>query len=125
MSKGISEDILHREFAKEYIANGLNGSKAYKAIKKVKNSAVAEVSASRLLSKDRVQKHIRELLPSDDVEGGIIKDAMYASKPDSISWKDLRGYTELSLKLKGYLSTTPQGPQVNVAFIVNKNTDKP
>lgn len=120
MSKGKPKDLVEKQFAREFIANGMNSTQAYVAVKAPKNMHSARVQASRLLSKDSVQQHIRDLLPSDDVESGIIHKAFNADLPSDISWKDLRGYTELSLKLKGYLNTNPQGQQMNIAFIVNK-----
>ena len=113
-----ARELLEKQFAREFVSNGLNGTKAYKAIKAVKNDKVASVQASRLLSKDNVKKSIVDLLPDDSVETGIIKQAMQADRPTEISWKDLRGYVETSLKLKGHLSSDGNRQQVNIGIRV-------
>lgn len=115
-----SEKILNKKFAHEFINNGLNATQAYKTIKKTKTLRVANVLGSRMLSKVDVQQTILDMLPSDDVEAGIIKEAMSAQREANISWKDLRGYTELSLKLKGHLGSDSNKPSVNVGIVINQ-----
>lgn len=115
-----TKEILKKKFAHEFIENGLNATQAYKTVKKIKDTKVARTLGSRLLADVDVQRTIKELLPSDDVEASIIKEAMSAQRESSISWKDLRGYTELSLKLKGHLNNDNNKPSVNVGIVIQK-----
>ena len=116
MTKG---QIVKKQFAKEFVKNGFNGKRAYMTVKKAKDNNATEVSASRLLSNPKVKQSIIDLLPKDDVETGIIKEALNSKRPQDISWKDLRGYTELSLKLKGHLGSESNKPSVNVGIVIN------
>lgn len=50
-------------FADEYLANGLQGAKAYKAVyKTVKSDGAAYVNASKLLAKEEVKDYIQKRL---------------------------------------------------------------
>lgn len=125
MSKGIPAGEVEKEYAKQFIANGMNSTQAYIAVKKTKNIKSARVQATRMLAKPSVQQHIRELLPSQEETVRVIKDVYTTPREKQITFRDLHKYLETDLKLRGYLSTQPQGSNVNVAFIVNKATDKP
>lgn len=57
-----SSDIKKKEFVKEYIANGFNGTQAVMATQNTKNANVARVTASRLLANDNVQEQIDTIL---------------------------------------------------------------
>jgi phage terminase small subunit len=51
----------HKLFADEYLANGMNGTRAYLAVyKTVKKEKTAEVNASRLLSNAKLKAYIAE-----------------------------------------------------------------
>lgn len=49
----------HKAFCDEYLANGMNGTQAYKKIYKTTDK-VAEASSSRLLSNDKIKSYIKE-----------------------------------------------------------------
>lgn len=121
MAKGIPQEILHKEFAKEFVANGLNAKQAYKAVKKTTNDRVAEVKGSLLVRKDEVKYEIAKLLPPDNVETGIITKALKAETPREISWKDKRQYAELSLKLKGHLQHDNNNKSTNIGIFIKKD----
>ena len=114
---------LVKAFPVEYIKQGLNGTRAYKAIKDRQGEPVtlgsAGVASTRLLKDVNVQKSIMDLLPSDEVESGVLREAFKARRAKDISWKDLRGYTELSLRLKGYLDNDKKS-SVQVAVIIER-----
>ena len=121
--KGYSSKLLQKKFPAEYIKQGLNGAKAYQALKntpdKKVSTAVASVSANRLLNKANVQRDIIALLPDDIVESGLIKQALSQSSAlKDITYKDAHKYLETSLKLKGYLNNKEQTGNVNVAFVI-------
>jgi hypothetical protein len=69
-----------------------------------------------MLAKDSVKKSIAELLPKEEEDIKVITQAFQAERPDNISWKDLRGYTELSLRLKGYLNDNSNTTNVNIGL---------
>ena len=121
MAKGIPQEILHKEFAKEFVKNGLNAKQAYKTIKQPKTDRIAEVRGSELVRKPEVQNQIALLLPSDDVEAGIIHKALEAETPKDISWKDKRGFIETSLKLKGYLQHNGEGKSTNIGIFIKRD----
>jgi len=109
---------LERVFAQEYVKNGMNGTKAYKAIRPHVTNESARSTAPTLLAKASVQKGILELLPSDDVEAGVIREALSAGRKDkSIEWRDIHKFLETSLKLKGYLQDKQQKSSLNIAII--------
>lgn len=111
--------FLEQAFPAEYIRQGMNGTRAYLAIKPQVKVETARAEAPLILAKPSVRQAIMDMLPSDDVESKVIKDAFKAKRPDKIDWKDLHKYTELSLKLKGYLNTETKG-NVNIGIIIEK-----
>ena len=123
MKKKKSRELLEKAFPVAYIENGLNGTQAYKSLKgKHIDNKVAGVMSSRLLAKDNVQKEIVALLPKEDEDTSVIKEAYNARRSKEISWKDLRGYTELSLRLKGHLNNNTEKPNVQVGIIIERST---
>lgn len=56
----------YRRFVKEYLSNGLNGSKAYLAVYQPDNPKSAETGASRILKKAQVQEYISEFKTLDE-----------------------------------------------------------
>lgn len=106
---------LEQQFPVEYIRNGLNGRKAYRAIRPSASEGTAGVEASRLLTKPKVQKRLMELLPNDEVESDIISSALSSKITQPMTWKDKHKYLVTSLTLKGYLKDKPQNQtQVNI-----------
>ena len=56
----MSLSAKHKAFCDEYLANGMNATKAYKSVYKVTSDKVAEASSSRLLSNDKVKEYLQE-----------------------------------------------------------------
>lgn len=108
---------LDKTFPVEYVKNGLNGTKAYKALRPNTNNAVAAVASTRLLKKDNVRKSIEALLPSEEKTMQVLREAYEAPKEKSISYKDLHKFWETDLKLRGKLQEKTQGT-VNVGIII-------
>jgi phage terminase small subunit len=51
----------HKQFAEEYLSNGMNATQAYLSVyKSVKNERTAEAAASRLLSNVKVKEYLYE-----------------------------------------------------------------
>lgn len=114
-------EFIEKAFPAAYVANGLNGTEAYKSVKKnVKNDAVAAVASSRLLSRDNVQERILALLPSEKVEARVIRKALSAKPEDAMTWRDKHKYLETSLKLKGLLRNESQQNNVQINFSVDR-----
>ena len=68
---GLKMNVKHKAFVIEYLKNGLNGSKAYKAVYNSKDDETAKVGASRLLTYDNVKKLIEEMQEKTE-EAGIM-----------------------------------------------------
>ncbi len=122
--KGKNTKHLEQAFPVAYIANGLNGTRAYKSLKDTKDikvsDKVAGVSATRLLAKDSVQDKIRALLPSEEIEAGVIRNALTGTIQREINWTERHKYLETSLKLKGLLSSQPQQGNTNIGIIIER-----
>lgn len=115
-----NRELLERQFPLEYIANGLNGTRAYKAIKVNATEQTARVEASRLLAKPNIQKTILELLPSDEVESRVIKQALSTKPRKEMSWGEKHRYLETSLKLKGYLKDNSNTNNIQVNMVIKE-----
>ena|SRR3990167_20391 len=113
--------ILDKAFAQEYVKNGMNGRKAYRALRPNTTEGSATVQATRMLQRPNVIDNIKALLPSDDVESSLINTVLTKTKqPEEADWNVVHKFMKTSLELKGYLNTQSKQSQVNVAFIVNK-----
>ena len=121
MKKNKNREALLKSFPVAYIENGLNGTKAYKSVKgqHIKSTS-AGTEANKLLKIPEVQKAIVALLPREDEDTSVIKEAYNATRSQDISWKDLRGFTELSLRLKGHLNNNTDKPSVQVGIIIER-----
>lgn len=108
-----------KKFAKTFIETNGNATQSYKAISPNTTDLSARVNAHRMLTRDNTQQEIRKLLPKDDDETNIIKDAYSTARADKISWSELHTYLETSLKLKGYLKDKEQG-NTNIAIVIEK-----
>ena len=114
-------EFIEQAFPVEYVANGMNGTEAYKTVKKsVKNDAIAATQASRLLSRDNVQERILALLPSEKTEAKRIRDALKNKPSDPITWRDQHKFLETSLKLKGLLKGENTQNNVQINFTVDR-----
>ena len=119
-----NRELLEEAFPVEYIKQGLNGTRAYKAIKQRQGIVMADDSAramaSQTLSKLSVQERIRALLPSEEVEAGVIRDALLSKPKHAITFGEKHKYLETSLKLKGLLKTSDDKPSVQVGIIIER-----
>lgn len=115
---------LERAFPAEYIKHGLNGTRAYQAIKARQGTSItrqsASILASRQLDKVSVQDKIRALLPSEETEAGVIRDALATKPRKDMSWGEKHRYLETSLKLKGLLKNTDDKSSVQVGIIIER-----
>ena len=114
-----SQKILHKQFAKEYIANGLNGKRAYMKVKKAKPQT-SVVEASRLLMKPNVQNEIAKLLEENDLK---VQDAIRIHK------RNMLQDTQLSVsqtavqdvyKLVGMYGSDSSKPSVTVGIVITE-----
>lgn len=116
--------LLEEAFPIEYVRQGLNGTAAYTAIKKARGERItpktAGVLASRQLAKVSVQERIRALLPSEEVEAGVIRDALLSRPKSPITYGEKHKYLETSLKLKGLLKANEDKPSVQVGIIIER-----
>lgn len=115
-----NKDILGQAFPAAYIANGLNASKAYKEIKKGAKDSTARTEGSALLAKPDIRARIMSLLPSEEIETGVIHSALTGTINREINWTERHKYLETSLKLKGLLQNTPQQGQTNIGIIIER-----
>lgn len=108
-------------FAHEYVKHKFNGAKAYREVTDNKDISDKSASAmsSKLLTKKSIRDRIQELLPSEDKDIEVMKEAYNTKRPEQISWKDVHKFMETSLKLKGYLSDKPQ-TSVKIGLVVEK-----
>lgn len=118
-SKENSQNLKEEAFARHFVFNGLNATKAYKAISPDVTRESALVLGHRFLKRKTVQNKIMELVPDEASDLTIIKNAYNAKKPKVIAWSDLHKYLETSLKLKGKLDNPPDN-SVKIALVVHK-----
>ena|SRR3990167_9201601 len=86
MPKGIPQEILHKEFAKEFVANGLNATQAYKKVKPKATIGTARVEASRALTNPNVRSEITKLLEENELD---LKSAITTHKRNMLQDKQL------------------------------------
>lgn len=115
---------FERAFPKEYIANGLNAKRAYKALKGSVTDGTAEVGGSRMLSKPSVQKSIQELLRPVERDIELIHEALEAETPKAMEWRDKHKFIETSLKLRGLLQNNTPNTNVQVNMVLNNKENK-
>ena len=113
----ISREYVEKAFPVEYVANGFNGTQAYKKIRPNTDTNVAAVQANRLLRKDKTKKSIADLLPSDEYHRDIIKKALAMKPEQAIDWNTKHKYLRTSLELKGLLGDKPH-TNVNIGLII-------
>lgn len=114
-----ARELLIKAFPAAYVASGLNGTHAYKSIKKRSKLSTARAEAPGILAIPSVQKAIEALLPSEDETMQVLRDAYSAKREDTMSYKDLHKFWETDLKLRGKLKDTG-GNTTNVAIISSK-----
>lgn len=82
--------LRHQTFLSEYVQNGFNASKAYADVYESKDSATAEACSSRLLSKDKVQLALAELVNTITPEYILSSIASIASQGSARNSDKLR-----------------------------------
>ena len=117
-----NKEHLHNAFPVAYVENGLNATRAYKAVKTKVKLSTANVEGSKLLAIPSIQDKIRSLLPSEEVEGSVIREAITAEVEEPMTWRDKHKYLETSLKLKGLLNNNTEKPSVQVGIIIERST---
>ena len=118
--KKISAELLLEAFPASYVAHGLNGTRAYKALKPYVSRDTARAEAPPILALPSIQERIRALLPSEKVESKVIHDALNAEVRRDMSWGEKHKYLETSLKLKGLLQNTTQQGSTNIGIIIER-----
>lgn len=119
--KRISAKLLKEAFPVEYVKNGLNATQAYKTLKPNVTRESARALAPLILADVSVQERIRALLPSEEVESGVITEAITAEVEEPMTWRDKHKYLETSLKLKGLLNNnSTDSKNVNVGIIIER-----
>lgn len=98
----------HREFAKQYVINSYNATKAYIAVYQNDNKDTASANSSKLLKNPKVQQYIEEFeneplasrITKDDVVNDILKtrNAAFAAK----KYADVLRADELIARMLGY-----------------------
>ena len=111
---------LLKAFPASYVKHGLNGTEAVLEIKPHLTRASARTEAPNLLAIPDIQARIRALLPSEEVEGQVIRDALTGTIEREINWTERHKYLETSLKLKGLLSSQPQQGNTNIGIIIER-----
>ena len=115
-----NKDILGKAFPVAYVRNGLNATKAYKEIKKGAKDSTARTEGSALLANPDIRARIMALLPSEEIESGVIRQALTGTIEREINWTERHKYLETSLKLKGLLNNTqPQG-NTSIGIIIER-----
>lgn len=113
--------LLEKAFPAEYIKQGLNGTRAYKALRPKTKLSNAREYASTLIAKPNVIKAIEALLPSEEETMAVLKDVYATEREDNISYKDLHKFWETDLKLRGKLKEGNTN-NVQVNMVVDNTT---
>ena len=119
--KKISAELLQETFPAAYVQHGLNGTRAYKSLKPYVTKETARAEAPAILALPSVQERIRALLPSEEIESGVIREAITAEVEEPMTWRDKHKYLETSLKLKGLLNNNTEKPSVQVGIIIERS----
>ena len=118
--KRTSAELLRESFPVAYVRNGLNSTKAYQELKPNVTRESARALAPAILADVSVQDRIRKLLPSEEVESKVIRDALTGDIAREINWTERHKYLETSLKLKGLLNNNQDKSNVNVGIIIER-----
>src|SRR3990167_8014157 len=123
MSKKRTTAIIEREFPKQYIAHGLNGTRAYKALKdrqdKPVSLKVAGVMATRLLEKDSVQRGIAEIMSGNGMDIESIQAIHRRNMRQATHLPTSQKAVETAYSLHGLLRNDTQG-NTNIALIIER-----
>jgi phage terminase small subunit len=114
-------------FVAEYMANNMNGRRAYMTVYGIDNEEVADVSASRLLSKDKVKLYLEERMNKvlDDKEEIVskVKQRLITAFNETKSSRDLDKLGRTLLELYGEIGSKAIKPNqtLNIASVVGDN----
>lgn len=125
----------HKQFAKEYIKQGMNGIRAVQALDKTADSPTAAVRSTRMLKKDNVKTEIQLLLDKAQItpEKAIqpFADALKANKTystkDELIESDIPDYTvrmtagKQALSLLGIGNNSSPSVQFNTYVVDQRN----
>ena len=120
-AKRINKQTLEALFPAKYIENGLNGTKAYQAIKPHVKDTTANVEASRVLAKPNVQAALQELLKENKLSLG---ETMKIHRRNMIQDYDLstsqRAVQDV-YKISGLMNNSDKGQTINIAMVIKPN----
>lgn len=114
--------ILEKTFPAAYVANGLNATQAYRAIKKGAKYSTARVEGSALLAKPAVRSAIQEIMEGngmsvEDVQRIHLRN-MKQTKQLSVSQTAVQDAYKLH-QLAGFSRDTNNSP-TQIAIIIDK-----
>lgn len=113
-------DIIAKDFARNYIKNNFNGRKTYKERHPKVSDVVADVKASQMVSKDKVQTEIAKLLDDKGLTMDLITKIHKRNLEQSTNLSVSASSVDTAYKLRGYLTNKEDNKQTNIAIIVNK-----
>ena len=117
--------ILEAAFPREYVRNGLNATKAYKALKQSTTILTARVEGSKMLAKPSVQRSISELLDGAGLDldqvTAIHKRNMTQSKQLSVSQTAVQDAYKLH-QVAGFNKSDDKGV-TNIAIVIDKSKE--
>ena|SRR3990167_3719222 len=123
MSEHINAKVLEREFPKQYVAHGLNGTRAYKALKDRKDKPVdnnvAHVMAHRLLQKDTVQQGIADIMSGGGMDIGSIQAIHRRNMKQDKHLPTSQKAVETAYTLHGLLRSDTH-TSTNIALIIER-----
>ena len=113
--------LLEEAFPLEYLRNGLNATKAYKAIKKTSTDITARTEGSRVLAKPNVRERINDLMAQAEL---TVEEAMRVHRRNMLQEKHLptsQKAVETVYQLEGLIKTgESNGAPVNVGVFIGK-----
>lgn len=110
--------LLEQRFPLEYIAQGMNATRAYKALKPHVINTTANVEGTKTLAKPSVQQALQELLQENNLTVG---ETMKIHRRNLLQKKNLHvSQTAVQdvYKLSGLLNNRDNNTQVNIAMVI-------
>lgn len=90
------------------------------AMQKAGYSKAYSTNPKQIVATKKFQQAIQKYLPKDKQDVAVIESAYKAKRKEEISWSELHGYLETSLKLKGYLDKDKGDNRTQVAIVVER-----
>lgn len=112
-------EIKETIFVDELLNNGLNKKEAYKKVYPNTLDKTASIKSTTMFNEPSVQSKLQKLLPTEEQDIKILRAALEAETPTTMSWKDKWKYLEMSLKLKGYLDDKPRN-DIKIGLVVQR-----